>query len=181
LNLSEENLLLSINNINQFTHLHHLIFHQSISNTILHNILRNNPQITHLTISQNNFNQLVPLKTIHHLYFHDSIKISHRTQIKELCRVFPSIKQLFIYLNSIRLICYLIDNLYQLENAIFNFHTLTKPIPKEWIKENTRLDNNIYSFTCRSEPNRFLLWISNSVSNQFVDNNSYCICLFVFL
>ena len=39
LDLAEENILLSIRNINQFSHLRHLIFHQSISNIILGNIL----------------------------------------------------------------------------------------------------------------------------------------------
>jgi hypothetical protein len=173
LEILEENIRLSIDSINQFTHLRHLIFHQSISNIILSNILIHNPHIDHLTLSQNDFNQLFPLKTIHYLYFQDLIQISHRTQIKDLCQVFPFVKQLFINLNSRRFICQIINNFHYLENIVFNFHELIKPISQEWLKENTRLNNNIYSFTCRNEPNRFLLWISNSVSNQFIVKNSY--------
>jgi hypothetical protein len=154
--------------INQFSHIRHLIFHQSISNTILNNIFKSNLYIDHLTLSQNDFNQLFPLKTISYLHIQDSIQISNRIQIKQLCRVFPSIKQLSINLNSIKLICHIINNLYQLENSIFNFHELTKHISQDWIKENTRLGNNTYSFTCRNESNRFLLWISNSITNKSI-------------
>jgi hypothetical protein len=172
LDLAEESLILSIDNFNQLTHLRHLILHQSISNEILGKILTHNPHIDHLTLSQNNFNQLFPLKTIHYLHLQDSIKIRYRRQIKELSRVFPSVKQLFIHLHSIRLISGIMNRLPCLENVVFHFQELTKSISPEWLKENTRLDERIYSFKCRSESNRFLLWISNSVSDQSIENNS---------
>lgn len=163
--------LLTINKLQQqqFSQLRHLIFHQPISNQILNNILQNNPFIDHLTLSHNNFNQLNPIKTISYLYFQDTIQFHHRIQIKNLSQIFPSIKQIFLHINSIKLIIYLIDCCHYLENGIFNFDQLTKPITYDWIRENTRLINiNRFSFTCRNESNRFLIWISNCILSQFV-------------
>jgi hypothetical protein len=167
LHFSDENIRLDLNS---YSHLRHLIFQQSISPEILHNILTHNPRIDHLTLAQIDLHQLLPLKTIHYLQLQDSIKLTNRTQIKQLIRVFPMIKQLFIHLNSIKFICLIINHFPRLENAIFNLPILTKPIPQEWLRENTRLDHEVYSFTCRSEPNRFLIWISNSVSDELAKN-----------
>jgi hypothetical protein len=163
LDFSDENIRLPLN---QYSRLRHLIFHQTISPETLNDILTQNPHIDHLTLSQTDFHQLCSLKTIHYLHLQDSIKLINRTQMKELIRVFPLIKQLFIHLNSVKFICQIINNFHRLENALFHFRTLIKPISQEWLKENTRLNNETYSFTCRSEPNRFLIWISNSVSRK---------------
>ncbi len=173
LDLSEESIILSIRNINQFTHLRHLIIHQAVSNAILGNILTHNPHINHLTLSQNDFKQLIPLENIHCLHLQDSIKITSRTQMTALCRVFPSVKRVFVDLNSVQLLSQIIDDLHHLENGIFHFDKIIKPISQEWLKENTRLDDNTSSFTYRNEPNRFLLWINNSVSTKSIANNSY--------
>ncbi|CAF3814433.1 unnamed protein product [Rotaria sordida] len=163
LDLFDENKLLLIDNINQFIHLRHLIIHQNISNKILCNILKHNSNIDHLTLSQNNFHQLIPLENIHYLHIENIIKFTNRTQIKELCRIFPCVQRLFIHVNSIRLICQIINGFHHLENGIFQFNGIIKPISNEWLKENTRLNNKTCSFTCRSEPNKFLIWISNSI------------------
>ncbi|CAF3422254.1 unnamed protein product [Rotaria sp. Silwood1] len=163
LDLFDENKLLSIYNINQFIHLRHLIIYQTISNKILGNILKHNSNIDHLTLSQNNFHELSPLENIHYLKIECIIKFTNRTQIKELSRIFPCVERLFIHVNSIRLICQIINDFHHLGNGVFQFNDITKPISKEWLKENTRLNNKTYSFTCRSESHRFLIWISNSV------------------
>jgi hypothetical protein len=171
LDLSEENILSSIRNINQFSRLRHLIIHQTISNIILGNILTRNPHIDHLTLSKGDFNQLFSIENIHYLHLQDSIQIQNRTQTKDLCRVFPSLKRLFVHINSAKLICQMIDGLHYLENGIFYLHRITKPISQEWLKETTRLAHSTCSFTCRNEPSRFLLWISNSVSIKIIENN----------
>ncbi|CAF1607607.1 unnamed protein product [Adineta steineri] len=165
LDVLEEKLFLSISHMNKFTFLRHLSFHQSISYTILNEILTYNPNINQLTISQIDFNQLLPLKTIHYLYLEDSIKITNRTQIKELHRIFPSIKQLSIYLNSIQFICQIINDFHQLENIVFHFYTIIKPISYQWLKSNTRLNKNSCSFTYQNESQEILLWINNSISS----------------
>ncbi|CAF3908218.1 unnamed protein product, partial [Rotaria sordida] len=100
---------------------------------------------------------------IHYLHIENIIKFTNRTQIKELCRIFPCVQRLFIHVNSIRLICQIINGFHHLENGIFQFNGIIKPISNEWLKENTRLNNKTCSFTCRSEPNKFLIWISNSI------------------
>ncbi|CAF3641448.1 unnamed protein product [Adineta steineri] len=165
LDLLEEKLFLSTSHMNKFAFLRHLSFHQCISNTILNEILTYNPNINHLTLSQIDFNQLLPLKTIHYLYLEDSIKITNRTQIKELHRIFPTIKQLSIYLNSIQLICQIINDFHQLENIRFHFYTIIKPISYQWLKNNTRLNKNSCSFTYQNESQEILLWINNSMTS----------------
>jgi hypothetical protein len=170
LDLSEENILLSINNIHQFAHLRHLIFHQSISSRILGSILKQSPHINHLTLTQNDFNRLYPLENIQYLHFHESIKLTNRIQVKQLSRVFPSIKRLSIQLNSLRLICQLIDHFHHLENGIFDCHEIIEPLSQEWLTANTRFRNHKYSFTFRAEPHRLLLWINNSVRTKFIEN-----------
>ncbi|CAF3000444.1 unnamed protein product [Rotaria sp. Silwood2] len=159
----DENKLLSIDNINQFIHLRHLIIHQAISNTILGNILKHNSNIDHLTLSQNNFPQLFPLENIYYLHIENIIKFTKHAQIKELGRIFPCVQRLFIHVNSIRLMCQIINDFHHLGNGVFQFNDIIKPISKEWLKENTCLNNKTCSFTCRSESNRFLIWINNSV------------------
>lgn len=163
LDLSEEQLLLSIPNINQFAHLRRLIIRQNASNSILGDILAQNPQINYLTISLNNFNQLFPLENVHYLHIENTIKIVHRSQIKYLCRIFPSIKRLFISVNSPRLICHIINGFQNLGNVVLHLPRKRKSISEEWLIENTRLRDNKCSFTYRFETNRFLLWINNSV------------------
>ena len=152
LDFSDENIPLSMIG---YSRLRHLIFHQPISSDILNEILKHHSHINHLTLSQNDVHQLSSWKSIHYLHFQDSIQFKHRTQIKELARVFSSIKQLSIHLNSTKLIPQIIDSFHRLENAIFHFRELLKPIAPEWLKE-----------TYRSEPNRVLVWISNTVSGR---------------
>ena len=164
LDITEENLLLSIDNINRFIHLRHLIFHQSVSNAILGNIIKNNPNIDHLTLSNSSFNHLTPLENVYYLNLQNSIKLTDRAHIKELCRIFPNIEQLYVHLHSRRLLCQLINSFHRLENGIFQFPKVIKPISDDWLKEHTRLLQDTCSFTYRSESNRFLLWISNTVS-----------------
>ena len=148
----------------EHTCLRHLIFHQSIAPAILNEIIRHHPHIDHLTLAQNDFQQLLPWKSIRYLYFHSPVIFKHRTQIKELSRVFPFIRQLFIHLHSLKILAQIIDSFHGLENAIFVGRETSKPISSEWLSENTRLNSDAYSFTCRSESKRFLVWISNTVS-----------------
>ena len=147
-----------------YTRLRHLIFHQSIAVKTLDEILRHHPYIDRLTLAQNDVHHLSPWKSIRYLYFQDSVDFKHRAQIKELSRVFPSIRHLLIHLHSNKFIASIIDSFYHLENGIFELRELSKPISSEWLRENTRLHHDVSSFTCRNESKRFLVWISNTVS-----------------
>ncbi|CAF1934510.1 unnamed protein product [Rotaria magnacalcarata] len=171
LDLSDEHLLSSIDNINQFIHLRHLIIHENISNKILGDILLHNPHINHLTISQNNFNQLFPFKTIRYLHIQNTIKIKNRTQIKQLSRIFPSIRRLFMHVSSMRLIYRIINSFQHLDNGVFECQEKIQFMLPEWLKENTRLKHNTCSFTWRREQNKFLLWINDSIESNVPSNN----------
>ncbi|UJR32961.1 hypothetical protein I4U23_020424 [Adineta vaga] len=162
LDLIEESIFfLSIPNINQFVYLHYLILHQSISSAIISRILRTSSHINHLTLSEFDYDERFRFQTIHNLHLQESIRILNRTQIKLLSRIFPSIKHLSIYINSIQLIYSIIDHFHHLENVIFRFQKFIKPILQELLKDHTHLGNNTSSFTCRTEENIFSVWISN--------------------
>ncbi|CAF4433231.1 unnamed protein product [Rotaria socialis] len=171
LDLSDEHLLSSIDNINQFIHLRHLVIHKNISNKILGDMLLHNPHINHLTISQNNFNQLFPFKTIRYLHIQNTIKIKNRTQIKQISKIFPSIRRLFIHVSSMRLIYQIINGFQHLDNGVFECQEKIQFMLPEWLKGNTRLKHNTCSFTWRREQNKFLLWINDSIEPSVPSNN----------
>lgn len=165
----------------EHTHLRHLIFHQPIDPTILNQIIKHHSHIDHLTLVQNDFQHLLPWKSIRYLYFHSSVVFKHRTKIKELSHVFPSIRRLLIHLHSPKTIAQIIDSFRCLENGIFELREASKSISPEWLSENTRLNNDVYSFTCRNDSKRFLVWISNTVSSIIIIDRliPICVCVYV--
>lgn len=149
-----------------YTRLRHLIFHQPIALETLDEIIKYHPHIDHLTLAQKDVHHLSPWKSIRYLYFQDFVNFKHRAQIEELSRIFPAIRHLWIYLRSNKFIASIIDSFHQLEHGIFEYREFSKPISSEWLRENTRLHQDIFSFTCRSESKKCLVWISNTVSHH---------------
>ena len=161
--LVDDSLLLSFEYLHQFIHLRHLICHRTISNAAVGKVLSHTSHIDRLTLSNTDFNQLSPLHTIRCLSLLKGPPIKHRTQIRKLCRAFPSLKRLSMSIHCVDLMCPIVDHLEQLENAQFCLTEKPKPLTAEWFRENTRLGQHSITFTYRQEGNAVLLWIGHPV------------------
>ncbi|CAF0913349.1 unnamed protein product [Adineta ricciae] len=162
LDVPNESTLSLLLNVNQFAYLRHLILRQSFLNETAQIFLTRNSHIDRLTLLQFDYTELFVFPTIRYLYLEESIRILTRTQIKILSRTFPSLTSLVIHLNDFQLVYTIIDRFLHLQNGIFHFYKLTKPISQQSLKQHTHLEYTASSFICRTESKKFVLWINNS-------------------
>ena len=159
--LLDDSLLFSFDYLHRFLHLRHLICHRSLSNTVIGKILSHTSHIDRLTLSNIDFRQLSPLYTIRCLCLRNHPPMKHRTQVRALCRAFPCLERLSMFIHCLQLSCPIVNSLEKLGNAVFYLTVKTKSLTPDWFKENTRLGQ--HSVTYRYERNILLLWIGHTV------------------